>query len=104
MHGDVELELELITDIDIYLIEKGISMISHRYTKANDPHMGDEYDDASKPQKTLLYLDDNPLYPTAMCGSVPSNQFSMMDDPDVFDANQVAEDAEDGYIYIHIRD
>ena len=76
------MELELITDIDINLmIEKGIcggiSIISHRYAKANDPRMGIEYD-ASKPIKTLLYLDANLLYPTAMCEPLPINQFSMV--------------------------
>ena len=39
-------------------------MISHRYAEAKDPRIGDEYD-ASKPTKTLLYLDANSLYPTA---------------------------------------
>ena len=68
-HSDVELEL--ITDIDMYLmIEKGIrggiSMISHRYAKANDPRIGDEYS-AIKPTKTLLYLDAKLLCPTAIC-------------------------------------
>ena len=97
-HSDVEL----ITDIDMYLmIEKGIrggiSMISHRYAKANDPRMGDEYD-ASKPTKTLLYLDANSLYPTAMCESLPVDQFSMIDNPDAFDVTQVADDADYGYI------
>lgn len=43
------VELELITDIDMYLmVEKGIrggvSMISQRYAEANDPRMGDRYD------------------------------------------------------------
>lgn len=99
-HSDVELEL--ITDIDMYLmVEKGIrggiSMISHRYAKANDPRMGDEYD-ASKPTKTLHYLDANSLYPTAMCEPLPIDQFSMVDDPDAFDVTQVADDAEYGYI------
>ena len=97
-----EVELELITDIDMYLmIEKGIrggiSMISHRYAKANDPRMGDEYD-ASKPTSTLLYLDANSLYPTAMCEPLPIDQFSMVDNLDAFDVTQVADDAEYGYI------
>ena len=97
-----EVELELITDIDMYLmIEKGIrggiSMISHRYAKANDPRMGDEYD-ASKPTSTLLYLDANSLYPTAMCEPLPIDQFSMVDNLDAFDVTQVADDAEYGYV------
>ena len=97
-----EVELELITDIDMYLmVEKGIrggiSMISRRYAKANDPRMGDEYD-ASKPTTSLVYLDANSLYPTAMCESLPIDQFSMVDDPDTFDVTQVADDAEYGYI------
>ena len=97
-----EVELELITDIDMYLmIEKGIrggiSMISHRYAKANDPRMGDEYD-ASKPTSTLLYLDANSLYPKAMCEPLPIDQFSMVDNLDAFDVTQVADDAEYGYV------
>ena len=99
-HSDVELEL--ITDIDMYLmIEKGIrggiSMISHRCAEANDPRMGDEYD-ASKPTKTLHYLDANFLSPTAMCEPLPIAQFSMEDNPDAFDVTQVTDDAEYGYI------
>ena len=72
-------------------------MISHRYAKANDPRMGDEYN-ASKPTTSLLYLDANSLYPTAMCEPLPIDQFSMVDDPDAFDVTQVADDAEYGYI------
>ena len=58
-----EVELELIRDIDMYLmVEKGIrggiSMISHRYVKANDLRIGDEYD-ASKPTASLIYFDKN---------------------------------------------
>ena len=71
-------------------------MISHHYAKANE-RMGDEYD-ASKPTTTLLYLDTNSLYPTAMCEPLPIDQFSMVDDPDAFDVTQAAADAEYGYI------
>ena len=59
--------------------------------------MGDEYD-ASKPTTSLLYLDANSLYPTAMCEPLPIDQFSMVDNLDAFDVTQVADDAEYGYI------
>ena len=59
--------------------------------------MGDKYD-ASKPTTSLLYLDANSLYPTAMCEPLPIDQFSMVDDPDAFDVTQVADDAESAYI------
>ena len=72
-------------------------MISHRYAKANDLRMGDEYD-ASKPTTSLFYLDANSLYPTAMCESLPIDQFSMVDDPDAFDVTKVGDDAEYEYI------
>ena len=97
-----EVELELITDIDMYLmVEKGIrggiSMISHRYAEANDPRMGDAYN-PNKPTKTLMYLDANSLYPTAMCEPLPIDQFTMVDEPNNFDVMEVADDAEIGYI------
>ena len=65
-----EVELELITDPDMYLmVEKGIrggiSIISRRYAAANDPRMGEAYD-PTKPTTTLMYLDANSRYLTAM--------------------------------------
>ena len=58
-----EVELELIRDIDMYLmvengIRRGISMISHRYVTSRYLCIGYEYD-ASKPTASLLYLDVN---------------------------------------------
>ena len=96
------VELELITDIDMYLmIEKGIfggiAMISRRYAEANDPRMGDQYD-PSKPTKTLLYMDANSLYPTAMCMPLPIDEFSMLENPETLDVMQVEDDAEYGFI------
>ena len=95
------VKLDLITDIDMYLmVEKGIrggiSMISHRHAEANDPRMGDAYN-PNLPTKTLLYLDANSLYPTAMCEPLPIDQFSLLDDPDEFDVMQISDDAEYGY-------
>ena len=64
-----EIELELISDIHMYLfIEKvmrgGISYIAKRFSKANNKHMKC-YDD-KKPSKYITYLDANNLYGWAM--------------------------------------
>ena len=100
-HSDVELEL--ITDIDMYqMVESGIrggvSMISHRYAEANHPSMGDAYD-PSQPTQSLIYLDANSLYPYAMSESLPVDEFEFIDPVDnAIDVTQVADDAEYGYI------
>ena len=96
------VELELIRDIDMYeMVEKGIrggiSMISRRYAKANDPRMGDAYD-PSQPTTTLLYMDANSLYPGAMCEKLPVDQFEWEPQPELFDVTQVPDDGEIGYI------
>ena len=62
-----KIELDLLTDTDMVLMfEKGIrgsvSMISKRYSKANNAYM-DEYD-SDKPTKYIPYLDANNLYVT----------------------------------------
>jgi len=43
-------------------------------TNQRDPRMGDAYD-PSKPTKTLMYLDANSLYPTAMREFLPLDQY-----------------------------
>ena len=57
-----KIELELSTDTNMHLFfEKGLrggmSMVSKRFAKANNPQ-GPDYDD-SKPNNWLLYLDGN---------------------------------------------
>ena len=57
-----EIELELISDIDMHLfIEKemrgGISYIAKRFSKANNKYMK-SYDN-KKPSKYIMYLDAN---------------------------------------------
>lgn len=59
------VKLEKLTDYDQYLfVEKGlrggISMVSKRYARANNP-MIPGYD-PSKPKSWIMYLDANNLY------------------------------------------
>ena len=78
-----KVELELLTDPDMLLmIEKGIrggvSMISTRYGKANNPYMGDSYD-PNQPTKYISYLDANNLYGWAMCKPLPTHGLEWME-------------------------
>ena len=74
----IEIELELISDIDIYLfIEKGmkgsISYIAKRFRKANNEYM-QSYDD-KKPRKYITYLDASNLYGWVMIQYLPYSEF-----------------------------
>ena len=77
-----KVELELLADPDMLLmIEKGIrggvSMISTRYGKANNPYMGDSYD-PNQPTKYISYLDANNFYGWAMCKPLPTHGLEWM--------------------------
>ena len=79
------VELELLTDYDQHLfIEKGmrggISMVSKRYARANNPLI--EGYDSSKPNTYILYLDANNLYGYAMSQPLPTGGFQWVDDCD----------------------
>jgi hypothetical protein len=72
------VELELLTDYDMHLfVERGmrggISMVSKRYAKANNPQVPDY--DPSKPKTNIMYLDANNLYGCAMCKPLPKRGF-----------------------------
>ena len=74
-------KLKLLKDPDMVLffekgIRGGISMISKRYTKANNPKMKDF--DPEKPTKYIIYLDTNNLYGWAMCQKLPVGDFNWM--------------------------
>ena len=71
--------LELLSDIDMHQfvehgLRGGISVVSHRHAKANNPLMT-EYD-ASKPTVYLQYLDANNLYGWAMSQHLPVSGFA----------------------------
>ena len=76
-----KIELELMTDIDMYqFIEKGmrggISYINHRHGLANNKYMKG-YDEKA-PSKYLMYLDANNLYGWAMSKHLPTGYFKWM--------------------------
>ena len=76
-----KVRLELLHDYEmLMMVEKGIrggvSMISTRYGKANNPYMKDY--DPDQPTKYISYLDANNLYGWAMCKPLPTKGFRWM--------------------------
>ena len=77
---------ELLTDYDMYLmIEKGIrggmSMITKRYSKANNIYMKDFNE--NEESKFIKYYDANNLYGTAMCEKMPYSNFKWMNSEEI---------------------
>lgn len=61
-----KVSIELLTDVDMLMfaergIRGGVSQINKRYVKANNIHMGAEFD-ASKESSYLLYLDGKKMF------------------------------------------
>jgi hypothetical protein len=97
------VELELFTDVDMYLfcergVRGGICSISTRYGKANNPYL-DHYD-ASEPTKYIAYLDQNNLYGHAMAMALPEKGFYWLDEAriEALDVTRVDDEAREGYI------
>ena len=95
------VELELMTDVDMYLfIEKGlrggISYIANRYGKANNKYMK-EYDE-NETSKYIMYLDANNLYGWAMSQYLPTGGFKWLKIEGEFNLNKYKEDSNKGLI------
>ena len=95
------VELKLLTDINVILMIEhgtrgGLSQISNRYQKANNPYL-DDYD-PSDTTSYLMYLDANNLYGWAMVQSLPVSDFKFLDDAKGFDVSTIKEDGEIGFI------
>ena len=98
-----DVRLELLTDIDqILMVEAGIrgglSQISNRYKKANNPYL--EGYDPAVPTTYLQYLDANNLYGWAMVQPLPVDKFEFMGDRDIesLDIMSIPETGDIGYI------
>ena len=81
------VELELLSDVDMFLFFKrlirgGISMISNRYGKANNPYMGVKYN-PEEVTKYLTYYDANNLYGFIMCEKLPVGSFEWLKDEEI---------------------
>ena len=88
---------------DMYLMVErglrgGISVISHRHSKANNKYLSDY--DSKQPSKYIMYLDANNLYGYSMIQSLPVDNFQWADE--VFDENKILKMTDDqatGYIF-----
>src|SRR5215216_1042149 len=93
-------ELKLMTDMDEYLmvengIRGGMTMVSHRYAKANNPKCPDY--NPSKPKSRIMYEDMNALYSGAMTQYMPTEILGKISPEDVPDIQSITPDAEISY-------
>ena len=98
-----EVELELLTDPDMYLfveegLRGGISMISNRFNKANNPYVPDY--DPDQETSYVMYPDANNLYGWAMSQPLPTGEFDWLTEEEIsnLDIMQIPDDSEEGYI------
>ncbi len=99
------IELDLITDEEQYLmiensIRGGLSTISNRYSKANNPLLEDF--DPEQPTTYITYLDANNLYGQAQSEPLPVGDFRFLDRDEIIylqrEIMNISEDSPEDYI------
>ncbi|GET55768.1 uncharacterized protein LOC110251886 [Rhizophagus irregularis DAOM 181602=DAOM 197198] len=102
--------LDLITDQDMYMMVEqglrgGISMVSKRYARANNPGMEEGKWTTDKPKSSILYLDANNLYGWAMLQYLPTGNFHWVKEENELsniqrqiENNEIPDDSFEGYI------
>ncbi|GFT79539.1 uncharacterized protein NPIL_518911 [Nephila pilipes] len=75
-------------------IRGGISMISHRFSSANNKYL--EFYDEVKSSKYILYLDANNLYGWAMSQFLPTHGFEWIKEPVNF--MEISDESDIGFI------
>ena len=97
------VKLELIADMEMHMfieqaIRGGVSVISRRYAKANNPFVPDYK--STKSKSYICYYDVNNLYGTAMSEPLPYADFKILTPEEIsrFDLSKVADDALTGFI------
>nr|CAG8511667.1 220_t:CDS:2 [Entrophospora candida] len=97
------IELDLFTDAlmhDVTESQKrgGVSMVSKRYGKANNPKCSGY--DKNRPKKYLMYVDTNNLYGWAMSQYLPSGGFKWINPNTAPDIMSIPENSPKGYTFV----
>ena len=95
------MELEKISDIDVYLfigkgLKGGIPCIAKRYAKASKKYVKNY--NSTKPSKFISYFDMNNLYGWGMSQYIPHGGFKWLKNVDNFDVNSISEKSSTGCI------
>ena len=97
------VKLDDITDVDMFMMfEKmkrgGVSVISHKYAKANNKYLPDY--DATKDPFYLIQLDCNNLYGKSMSEQLPSGNFKWIENKvdEAFIMSYESENNKKGYV------
>jgi hypothetical protein len=98
------IELQLLTDHEMFVFVEsgmrgGISVISNRYARTNNPYLNPEDYDSSKPHFDIIYLDANNLYGWATSQPLPVGGFRFLTEEEIsqIDFTQIPDDSETGY-------
>ena len=98
-----DIELDLFTDAlmhDVTESQKrgGVSMVSKRYGKANNPKCSGY--DKNRPNKYLMYVDANNLYGWAMSQYLPTGGFKWINPKTAPDIMSIPENSPKGYTFV----